>query len=246
MPSASLKRAARRIIWGKLLNGGQTCVAPDYLLLHRSLAETFIPLLKEEISRFMRERTASGSCNEDFQLMGHAKVEWLTKAMNDPRGEVLAGGATSSEKRRIAPSLVLIHSLDHPLMEEELFAPVLPIVITDSLEQATEIIRSRPAPLALYYFGNSKGFAETVQATQSGSASLNDCVLQISHPNLPFGGTGYSGMGAYHGKKGLETFSHTRSVYRAALFADNPIRYRLGQPVSRLTRGICGWLMRKL
>ena len=142
------------------------------------------------------------------------------------RGQILHGGQCDARARRIAPTLIRVDGLDDPLMHEELFGPLLPVLVIDGLEQAIALINQRPKPLALYLFTSNGGHQRTLlQRTSSGGVGLNDVVLQAGVPELPFGGGGASGMGAYHGQAGFDTFSHRRSVLRRPFRLDAPFRY---------------------
>ena len=226
LEDADLAVTARRLVWGKCLNAGQTCIAPDYLLLQRPVAEPLLALLRARIEAcFGPDPLRSPDLGS---IVNQAQYDRLTALLEGARqrGQLLHGGSCDPEHRRIAPSLIRVEGLDDPLMQEELFGPLLPVLVVDDLEEAIQLINLRPKPLALYLFTGQRRHQQTLlQHTSSGGVGLNDVVLQAGVPDLPFGGVGASGMGAYHGKAGFDTFSHRRSVLRRPFRLDAPFRY---------------------
>ncbi|MCI8871206.1 MAG: aldehyde dehydrogenase [Lawsonibacter sp.] len=219
-PSAHLRTAARRIAFGKLLNAGQTCVAPDYLLVHESVKDRLIPLLEEAFAEFLGPNPLS---NPDYpRIVNQKHLERLTGLLEGER--VLFGGQT--EGLRIAPTLLDCADGDAPVMQEEIFGPILPLLTYRSLEQALDFIRDRPRPLALYLFTQNKKEEEAVFSGASfGGGCVNDTVVHLATPHMPFGGVGESGMGACHGKASFDTFSHYKSVLKKSALPDPPVRY---------------------
>lgn len=225
---ADLPLAARRLAWGKLLNSGQTCVAPDYLLVHEAVQDEFIRLLAEEFRRQLPFHTDDGL----LPLVRPSEAVRASEYLR--RQDILFGGEIDEAKGRMAPTIVRASKLPSRLMEEEIFLPILPVLSFDSLPHALATIAEHPKPLALYYFGQRDRFV--LQNTTSGSVAINDTVIQVAHPHLPFGGVGASGMGRYHGRYGFDTFSNMRAVLRARRWPDFKQRYTLRLPLQLLRR----------
>ncbi|MGA0988668.1 MAG: aldehyde dehydrogenase family protein [Vulcanococcus sp.] len=226
LSDADLEVTSRRLVWGKCLNAGQTCIAPDYLLVERSARTSLIQSLGERLTACFGEEPLDSS--DLASIVNDAQYARLSALLEQARerGQVLLGGTCDPERRRIAPTVIQVNDREDPLMQEELFGPLLPILEVDGLEQAIEWINQRPKPLALYLFSSSQQHQETVlNTTSSGGVCFNDVVMQVGVPELPFGGVGASGMGAYHGKAGFDTFSHQRSVLRRPFALDLPFRY---------------------
>ena len=226
LKDADLEVSARRLVWGKCLNAGQTCIAPDYLLVDAAVEAPRVQQLSQRIEHcFGSEPLASPDLGS---LVNQAQFERLNTLLEGARrrGQVLSGGQSDPGQRRIAPTLIRVESLDDPLMQEELFGPLLPVLSVSGLDEAIERINQRPKPLALYLFSKQRGAQEQIlQRTSSGGVCFNDVVMQVGVPELPFGGVGNSGMGTYHGEAGFRTFSHERSVLRRPFRLDVPFRY---------------------
>ena len=226
LKDADLEVSARRLVWGKCLNAGQTCIAPDYLLVDAAVEAPLVQQLSQRIEHcFGSEPLASPDLGS---LVNQAQFERLNKLLEGARsrGQVLFGGASDAGRRRIAPTLIRVDNLDDPLMQEELFGPLLPVLSVSGLNEAIERINQRPKPLALYLFSKHRAAQEQIlQRTSSGGVCFNDVVMQVGVPELPFGGVGNSGMGTYHGEAGFRTFSHERSVLRRPFRLDVPFRY---------------------
>ena len=207
--------SARRLIWGKGINAGQTCIAPDHLLLAPAMRK---PLLKamaaERSAMYGDDPLASDQLSRIINDRQFTRLEaLLTTAQNE--GRVLIGGEISREQRRIAPTVIRVDSREDPLMADELFGPLLPVLALDDLGTALQEIRQGPKPLALYLFGGNEADQQLVlNSTSSGGVCLNDVVMQAGVPQLPFGGVGASGMGCYHGESGFNTFSHRKAVLK--------------------------------
>lgn len=213
--TADISTAARRIVWGKLLNAGQTCVAPDYLLVQRNVAD---PLVKA----LCREMKAQGNFLPNIITTEHAA---RLKALIEQE-QVVYGGTVDVENRRVEPTIFYPVSPDSPCMADELFGPVLPIIVYDTLEQAIALIRSREKPLALYHFSKDRRAVKAVlQKTSAGGGCVNDTVLHVASAGLPFGGVGMSGMGRYHGKASFDTFSNPRGLLIKPARLELPLRY---------------------
>lgn len=223
---ADLEVTSRRLVWGKCLNAGQTCIAPDYLLVERSARASLLQSLGERLTACFGEEPLDSS--DLASIVNETQYERLSALLEQARerGQILLGGTCDPKRRRIAPTVIQVNDREDPLMQEELFGPLLPILEVDGLQQAIEWINQRPKPLALYLFSSSQHNQETVlNNTSSGGVCFNDVVMQVGVPELPFGGVGASGMGAYHGKAGFDTFSHQRSVLRRPFALDLPFRY---------------------
>ena len=208
--SADIKTAARRIIWGKLLNAGQTCVAPDYVFAHKSVKQELLMELQNAIKEFYGEDLFH---NEEYgRIVSAEHTRRLLEILRRDREYIVTGGGGDQNARYIEPA-VLCPPIEAACMQEELFGPVLPVLEYQNEEEAAEYICPQPKPLALYIFSGDKAFAERMLARiPSGGACINDTVSHILNPALPFGGRGASGLGAYHGKYSFDTFSHKRSV----------------------------------
>lgn len=219
--TADLRTAAKRLAWGKTLNAGQTCIAPDYLLIHREVKEPFVA----EFARALRELHG-----DDPQQSGHL-VRMVNERAFDrvsgylKEGRVRVGGRTDRADRYIEPTLLDEVPLSAAVMQEEIFGPVLPMVEFGALDEAVRFIREREKPLALYYFGSTKSGREVIRRTSSGGACINDVIMHIANEELPFGGVGNSGMGAYHGRESFRVFSHERALVTTPTALDLPFRY---------------------
>ncbi|HEC43019.1 MAG TPA: aldehyde dehydrogenase [Bacteroides sp.] len=234
-PDSSPELAAKRILWGKLLNSGQSCVAPDYLLVHRDIKDKLI----EEMNKYLQSAYGSDiKSNPDYgRMINQANTEHLAETLKGKK--IIIGGETDVAEKYIAPTVVEVNDLNDILMQEEVFGPILPLVEYNDLGEALEIIRSKPRPLSLYIFTrNKKTQQKIILSTQSGTGGINDTVIHFVNPNLPFGGVGKSGMGRYHGKYSFETFSYKRSFLNKATWIDIPVRY---PPYGKKM-----WLIRKL
>lgn len=226
LADADLDTTARRLIWGKGLNAGQTCIAPDHLLVEDSVRPTLVERLTREITRCYGDDPLASP--DLARIVNRPQFERLCGLLEGARqrGQLLAGGQIDPERLRIAPTLLAVDAADDPLMQEELFGPLLPVLPVASLDEAITRVRRGAKPLALYLFSSSAAAQEQVLAgTSSGGVCFNDVVMQVGVPELPFGGVGPSGMGRYHGQSGFDTFSHLRSVLRRPFRFDVPLRY---------------------
>jgi aldehyde dehydrogenase (NAD+) len=221
---ADLDVAARRIVWGKLLNAGQTCVAPDYVLAERPIRDRLVDAMVRQVGEFYgSDRKASPDLARIVDGRHHGRLMGLLGSCN---GRVVVGGEADLNERYIAPTIVVDPDVDSDLMRHEIFGPILPVLAVDSVEDAIAFVNDRPKPLALYVYSRSKQIADRILSrTSSGGACVNHSLVHIVPDSLPFGGVGPSGMGAYHGKAGFDTFSHHRSVLRKPTFPDPAILY---------------------
>jgi aldehyde dehydrogenase (NAD+) len=217
-----LRYAARRIAWAKFFNAGQTCVAPDYLLVEKTIRDEFTGVLKKQIIRFFGPDPARSPDYARIINQGHFNRlrSYLDKAT------IIIGGQTSAETRYIAPTLIDGVSPHDPVMTEEIFGPILPILTFEEFSQAIDFVNARPKPLSLYLFTKNRDKQDKVLLeTSSGGYCINDAVVHFASHLLPFGGVGESGMGSYHGKASFDCFSHTKSVVKNTLAFDIPLRY---------------------
>ena len=218
--TANIKLAARRIAFGKVTNGGQTCVAPDYLLIHKNSRDEFVKEYKAELLKFFPD----GDMSDMVTIISEHHYDRLKKLMIEEH--IIVGGQYDDKRRFITPTLIDRVDLDSPIMKEEIFGPILPMITYDSIDECIDIIKSFPKPLALYIFSEDKRTINKMLGSCSfGGGCINDTILHFANPRLPFGGVGASGMGGYHGKKSFGTFSHYRSVFRQSTKIDIPFRY---------------------
>ncbi|NEQ76780.1 MAG: aldehyde dehydrogenase [Okeania sp. SIO2C9] len=217
-----LEYTAKRIAWGKFINAGQTCVAPDYLLVNQAVKSDLLDKIKKYIVEFYGKNPAN---SPDYcRIINEKQFSRLTNLLQD--GKIVIGGETNSEDRYIAPTIIEGVSWDSLIMQEEIFGPILPVLEYSNLEEAIAIVNSRPKPLALYFFSRNKQKQEQVLTeTSSGNVCINDTVMQFGVVSLPFGGVGNSGIGSYHGKASFDTFSHYKSVLKKGLWFDLSWRY---------------------
>lgn len=221
--SAHLRLTARRIAFGKLLNLGQTCVAPDYILVEQPVHDELITLLKEEIVKMYGDTPLQ---NEAYgKMINRRHFERVCRLINP--GKVVFGGETEGNTLRIAPTIMDGVDTDDAVMKEEIFGPILPIITVENTEQAFRFIQERPHPLALYLFSEDKREEKRfMEQLQFGGGCVNDVIVHLSNHNIPFGGIGESGMGQYHGKPSFETFSHAKAIVKSSTWIDIPVRYQ--------------------
>ena len=219
--TADIPLAAKRLAFGKFLNAGQTCVAPDYLLVQRKVKEQIVAALKESIASFFG---ADPLQDHDYpRIINDKHFERLCALLADEH--ILEGGGTR-DGAFIAPTLIDSVTSASPCMQEEIFGPILPILEYDDLEEAIAFVRSRPKPLALYLFTRDKAAEKRVLSTLSfGGGCVNDTIIHLATSHMGFGGVGGSGMGSYHGKKSFDTFTHEKSIVKKSLLIDLPMRY---------------------
>ena len=224
--TADIDRAAKRIAWGKTLNSGQTCIAPDYILIHKDVKDAFVEAFEKEVQNLHGEDIAADK--HYVRMVSDRAFERVTGYFKD--GKIVCGGKTDPATRYIEPTLIEDVTLDSPVMTEEIFGPVFPIVVMDDKgtpfrEKVIDFVSSREKPLAFYYFGKESDGWEMVRRTSSGGGCINDVIMHIANENVPFGGVGNSGMGRYHSKESFEAFSHTRSIIATGNLLDLPFRY---------------------
>lgn len=222
--SADLRHAAEAIAWGKLINAGQTCVAPDYVLVQRDVQAPFLEALRVA---FDRQQPEDPTTHADYASLLDAAAFDRQRALFEgalAAGARLAfGGAMDAARHRLAPTVLTEVPLDHPIMREEIFGPLLPVVTYGRDEEALAVLRGLDEPLAAYLFAGSRAEEEAwIRRTRAGGTALGQTVVHLANPNLPFGGRGPSGLGAYHGEHGFWTFSHARAVLKQGPF--EPLR----------------------
>lgn len=226
--SANLKLAAKRIVFGKYLNCGQTCVAPDYIYCDEAIRE---PLLKQMQKQIKKQFGSDPLIGKNYGKIINEKHFERILSLIDP-AKVVCGGQYDRSTLRIAPTLMDRVTFEDPVMQQEIFGPVLPVLTYRSLEEAIATVNSRPHPLALYIFTSDKAAAKKITTQCSfGGGCINDTIIHLATSEMGFGGFGESGMGAYHGKTGFETFSHYKSIVDKKTWMDLPMRY---QPYRRV------------
>jgi aldehyde dehydrogenase (NAD+) len=214
--------AARRIAWAKYFNAGQTCVAPDYVLVAREIRDAFVDSLKTTITRFYGQDPRKSPYYA--RIINRSHFDRLYSYLD--QGNVILGGRALAQDLYFAPTVMDGVHPDAPLMQEEIFGPILPVLTYEDFSEALDFVNVRPKPLALYLFSRDKSRQEQVKKeTSSGSYVINDATVQFASPYLPFGGVGESGMGSYHGKAGFDTFSHTKGMVKNTMLFDIPLRY---------------------
>lgn len=217
-----LENSVKRILWGKYINCGQTCVAPDYLYLHEDIKDAFITKMKTVIEQFYGKDAQQDELYG--RIINRRNFDRLAK-MIVPE-EVIYGGKTDAEDRYISPTFLMPKSWESPVMQEEIFGPILPIFTYKDLNTVIQTIQSKPKPLACYVFSNNQQTIDKVMREVSfGGGGVNEVCMHLGSHHLPFGGVGDSGIGAYHGKYGFDTFSHLKSVMRKSNLIDLPVRY---------------------
>ena len=232
--TAKLKLAAKRIVFGKYLNCGQTCVAPDYILCHKSVKEQFVKEVCEQIKKQYGENPLS---NPDYgKIINQKHFERLCGLIDFEK--VVIGGEANDKTLKIAPTVMDNVTLDDAVMQEEIFGPIMPILTFDSFDEIYSLLGSSPKPLALYLFSeDKKRIKEVTSRISYGGGCVNDTIIHLATSEMGFGGVGESGMGAYHGKEGFDVFSHTKSIVDKKTWMDLPMRY---QPYNR---GLFGKLL---
>ena len=224
--TADITVAAKRIAWGKTLNSGQTCIAPDYILIHRDVKDAFVKAFAAEVRNLHGENIQKD--RHYVRMVNDKAFERVTGYFKD--GDIIYGGRTDAAERFIEPTLIENVPLDSPLMTEEIFGPVFPVITMDDngkdfRSKVIDFVTSREKPLAFYYFGKESDGWDVIRRTSSGGGCINDVIMHIANENVPFGGVGNSGMGRYHDKDSFEAFSHTRSIIATGNWIDLPFRY---------------------
>ncbi|MXO05388.1 aldehyde dehydrogenase [Flavobacterium sp. HBTb2-11-1] len=237
--TANLKLAAKRIVWGKFINAGQTCIAPDYILIQKNMKVNFISYLIEEIIKAYGKKIDK---SPDFARIINTK-NWyrLTSMIQDEH--VLFGGESDANKLYISPTLLEEPDLDSPVMKEEIFGPILPILVYENESDIDKIVSRYEKPLSFYIFSENNSFTKKLISKYSfGGGCINDTVVHFSNNRLPFGGVGHSGIGAYHGKRSFDTFSHHKAIVKKGNWLDLPMRYAPYKDKLASIKRILDWL----
>ena len=216
---ADIEVAAKRVAWGKSLNAGQTCIAPDYLMLHKNIKDKFLSELEKAFGELLGDDPQKS--DHFVRIVNDAAFERLKGYLAD--GEVVFGGKTDKSERYFSPTVLDHVSPDSPVMQEEIFGPIFPVQTFSSLDEVIRFVSMREKPLALYYFGSQGD--KVLKHTTSGGSCINDVIMHIANENVPFGGVGMSGMGSYHHKRTFDVFTHYRSVISTPTWIDLPFRY---------------------
>ncbi len=237
--TANLPLAAKRIAWGKLVNAGQTCIAPDYILVHYRVKKKFIELPKEEIQKALGENPEN---SKDFARIINLK-NWRRQIGLLEKQNIIFGGQYKEEELYLAPTLIEEPDLDSPVMQEEIFGPILPIKSYENKTDIERIISRFEKPLALYLFSENKAFIKEISERYSfGGGCINDTLIHFANHKLPFGGVGHSGIGAYHGRLGFDSFSHQKAVVKKANWLDIPLRYAPYGGKLKFIKRILNWV----
>lgn len=233
--SANISLSAKRIVWGKFTNAGQTCVAPDYLYVNEAVYPEFMKAVGKEIRNLYSKTPLK---NKKYgKIINRRHFERLTHLMH--HGKITYGGEIDEAALKIAPTVIEGITWEDPIMQEEIFGPLLPVMKYDNLDNVIETIQSHEKPLALYYFGKeNEQMDHVIEHISFGGGCVNDCLYHLANPHLPFGGVGQSGMGAYHGKYGFDTFTHNKSVMHQTTKFDLPIRYPGGKVAHKLVKQV--------
>ncbi|UFH45224.1 aldehyde dehydrogenase [Flavobacterium galactosidilyticum] len=237
--TANLELSARRIVWGKIINAGQTCVAPDYILVHHEMKDTFVKFLIQEIEKALGQNPEE---SPDYARIINLK-NWQRQLSLLENQKILYGGQASQDSLYLSPTLLDEPKMDSLVMKEEVFGPILPILSYKSKEEIDKIISSFDKPLALYLFSQNNFFIDEVLKKYSfGGGCINDTVIHLVNNNLPFGGVGNSGMGAYHGKLSFDIFSHKKSIVKRGTWLDLPLRYAPYGDKLKTIRKVLKWI----
>ncbi len=222
--SANIKEAARRIIWGKTLNAGQTCVAPDYVMVHESVEEELILQMKKALKKYYGKNIEKS--NDYGRIINKKHFERITNLIDQEKEHIIFGGHSNEETRYIEPTILKIDSFNTIIMQEEIFGPLLPIIKYSDLDAAINKIKELPKPLALYLFTRKNKVGEKLLCdTSSGNVCINDTIMHIANYKLPFGGVGGAGMGSYHGEQSFITFCHKKGVLKKSARFNNTLVY---------------------
>ena len=225
--TANIDIAAKRIAWGKTLNSGQTCIAPDYILVHKEVKEAFIAAFQKHVHALHGNDVKESQ--HYVRMVSDKAFQRVSSYLK--QGKILCGGTTDAQERYIEPTLLDNVPLDAPVMTEEIFGPIFPLITLDDeggttfAQKVTDFVNARPKPLAFYYYGKEKTAWQVIRHTSSGGACINDCIMHIVNTHMPFGGVGNSGMGSYHRRLSFEAFTHRRSVLVSPKWLDVPFRY---------------------
>jgi len=234
---ADLKMTAKRIVWSKFLNAGQTCVAPDYILVEHSIEDEFLKALKVEIEKNYKDVQADA--DNYLKIINDSNYDRLTKLMDQDK--IFIGGQTQASERFISPTVLKNITFDDDIMQEEIFGPLLPVLSFTDLYETISIVQNKPKPLSCYiYTKNKKTSRKILNEVSFGGGAVNDSLMHLTNINMPFGGVGHSGFGSYHGKYGFDNFSHKKSILDKPFWYEPPIKYT---PYSKLKKKLVKWLL---
>ncbi len=235
---ADLNIAAKRLAWGKFFNAGQTCVSPDYLLIHEDIKNEFISKVKKNLISFYGKNPVDSKFYT--HIVNDNRFKILTGYLK--QGKIIHGGTTDKKKRYIEPTILENVNLKATVMQEEIFGPILPVITYKKITEAIEIIQNNPHPLALYLFTEDSAiYSKIISEITFGGGAINNTLVHLINPELPFGGVGNSGIGQYHGKYSFDTFSHSKGMLISKTFYDNSLRY---PPVTTLKMILAKWLFK--
>jgi aldehyde dehydrogenase (NAD+) len=237
LADCNIKITAKRIVWAKFLNAGQTCIAPDYLLVEKKIETELLEALKKEIQEFY---PLSENINENYvQIVNERNFNRLKQLI--PTDKIYYGGETIIENRSIAPTLLQNISFEDNIMGDEIFGPILPVIAFENLDEVIAEVKKREKPLALYIYSKSKKTIQKILHEISfGGGAINESLVHLSNPNLPFGGVGASGIGNYHSKSGFDTFTHYKSILHKTSWFEPNIKYT---PFTKLKKKILKFLL---
>lgn len=232
-----INMTAKRIVWAKFFNAGQTCVAPDYILVEKSIEQEFMEALKAKINEFYQE---SEDLSENYvRIINTKNVDRLEKLIDQDK--LYFGGEVDREKRLIRPTILQNVTFDDEIMKDEIFGPILPIIAFTSIDEAITKVKEQPKPLSCYIYSKNKPtISKLLKEISFGGGAVNDSIMHLSNSNLPFGGVGLSGMGSYHGKFGFDTFSHYKSILHKPFWFEASVKYA---PYTPFKLKILKWLL---
>lgn len=237
LADCDLKITAKRIVWAKFFNSGQTCVAPDYILVEKKIEASFLKILATTITEFYNLK--NGLTENYVQIVNDKNFDRLAQLID--RKKLYFGGEIDADKRLIHPTILQNVTFDDPVMEDEIFGPILPVLSFTDLNQAIAAVKERPKPLSCYIYGKDRKVINQILSEVSfGGGAVNDSIMHLSNSNMPFGGVGFSGMGSYHGKFGFDTFSHYKSILDKPTWLEPNIKYA---PYSDFKLKIIKWML---
>lgn len=238
LADTNIKKTAQRIVWAKFLNAGQTCVAPDYILVDKTIESQFLKALKKEIVEHYKDNDVN---QENYlKIINTQNFERLIELIDSDK--IYHGGITNKKDRYISPTILQNISFDDKIMQDEIFGPILPVIAFTNLDEVIKIVKERPKPLSCYiYSKNRRSINQLLNEISFGGGAINESLMHLSNSNLPFGGVGLSGMGSYHGKAGFDTFSHYKSILDKPFWFESSLKYT---PYSIKKLAIIKWILK--
>ena len=238
LPDCDIDMAVQRLVWAKFFNAGQTCVAPDYILVDKSIEQIFLEKLKRTTQKYYKDSSVIG--NSYVQIIDTKNFDRLQELIDTDK--LYFGGIFDREKRYISPTVLQNVSFDDEVMRDEIFGPILPVIPYTDINEAIAKVKERPKPLSCYIYSKSRKIVNKILKEVSfGGGAVNDSVMHLSNSNLPFGGVGFSGIGSYHGKAGFETFSHYKSILHKPFWFESSVKY---PPYSATKLRLIKWLQK--